>query len=394
VKGHGATGTYGPDMLRLILLLSSLAAACSDGSEPEPDAYLGGSRLGPNDVSLLLPLPADPETSATLSRMSDEGGLVPRTLFDRLVADDILDPYESFHVVAVRFDLCDRTAPGACPTDSDGRLRVVFQPLAKASPQTIGIDVAFHAFYPIPARELGDVVASLRELRAMTGTSPDAPLAVNSAVDDAAYATKLRALVTRYAKPASLFRLTLFGQPSIISSIRWVLRGVVRDGSSYVDISIPAIDVTEQQAVLTGALDEISFEILPNADVPTGFAIAPLESTFASASRPQQLAALEALAAVDNPLLETAETLPCVSCHVSTLLLPDRAATVGVEVASLQNTFESTFNLSIDAGISTQRDRSLRNFGWFFGEPAISQRVANETAQVLAEIEARWPSTP
>jgi hypothetical protein len=33
----------------------------------------------------------------------------------------------------------------------------------------------------------------------------------------------------------------------------------------------------------------------------------------------------------------------------------------------------------------------LRAFGWVFREPAISQRVINETAQVLTEIEARFP---
>jgi hypothetical protein len=35
--------------------------------------------------------------------------------------------------------------------------------------------------------------------------------------------------------------------------------------------------------------------------------------------------------------------------------------------------------------------RVVRGFGWAASFPAISQRVANDTAQVLAEIDARFP---
>jgi hypothetical protein len=52
--------------------------------------------------------------------------------------------------------------------------------------------------------------------------------------------------------------------------------------------------------------------------------------------------------------------------------------------------YESSHNTTVDS--IAQRDaRVLRGLGWAAGAPAISQRVANDTAQVLTELERRFP---
>ena len=57
--------------------------------------------------------------------------------------------------------------------------------------------------------------------------------------------------------------------------------------------------------------------------------------------------------------------------------------------------FTSTYDLSNPNGIALDNERSLRAFGWLNTQPAISQRVMNETAIVLVEMEIRFlPAAP
>ena len=51
--------------------------------------------------------------------------------------------------------------------------------------------------------------------------------------------------------------------------------------------------------------------------------------------------------------------------------------------------YTSSFDLT--TGASATNNRSLRAFGYLFGEAEISQRVVNHTAQVLVEIAERYP---
>lgn len=380
-------------MRALCLVLA--VAACGEPLEPAPDAYVPTQTgaLGLNDVTFLLPLPADPVGATTLLRMTDGGELVPRALFTRLVTTpgDVGADYGQFHVVAVRFDLCDRAAPGPCPAGLDGRLRLVLQPLFGATGGAQALDVALHAFYPIPAGELGGVVDELRALAGLGGIPTDAALAVNAPVAaDPAYAARLRALVLAHARPERLFRVTLFTQNLMSAAFNWTFRGVVRDGASYADIVIPDLGVAQQRTLLSGGV-ETSYATTPLADAPAGVALALDDQQFAAASPADRRSALEALAAAENPTLHTAETVQCVACHVSTFLGARRSTFAAIDPASLGSRFASTYDLSIAAGVSATNNRSLRNLGWLFDEPAISQRVANETAQALTEIAQRFP---
>ncbi|WP_438015421.1 hypothetical protein WMF18_31735 [Sorangium sp. So ce315] len=94
-------------------------------------------------------------------------------------------------------------------------------------------------------------------------------------------------------------------------------------------------------------------------------------------------------------MTHSAETVQRVGCHVATYLTTRRATVAGVDPATIAGRYTSTYDLSIAAGIATEQPASLRAFGWHITIPAISQRVANDTAQTLTEIEARFPpATP
>jgi hypothetical protein len=61
-------------------------------------------------------------------------------------------------------------------------------------------------------------------------------------------------------------------------------------------------------------------------------------------------------------------------------------------LADVAGRYASSYDLSIAAGMNTTSDRTLRMFGWLGRDAFIGQRVANDTAQALVEIEARYPA--
>jgi hypothetical protein len=101
---------------------------------------------------------------------------------------------------------------------------------------------------------------------------------------------------------------------------------------------------------------------------------------------------MAALAAVENPLTHTAETVACVACHVSTVVTAARAASTGIDPMTLPGRYTSKFDLSISGGKSAESPRTIRALGYLALLPMISQRVVNDTAQTLAEIEQRFPA--
>jgi hypothetical protein len=367
-------------MKRLLLVL---AACSSDGRSPDAHASTEGRVLGLNDVSILLPLPAT-TTAPVLAKMT---GLVPGDLFERLVVapNDTISKFEEFHIVAVRFDLCDRPAPGACPAGDDGRLRIVYQPLGQAIGQTSANDVALHAFYPIPNAELGAVVDELRRIAAIANTPVTA--ALRPATPSVTYADALRTLVMRYAGEEKLLRLTLFAQNAMTASLNWAFRGEERASTSaaFAPIRIPAIAQVQQRTILVGG--DTTYDTMPIADAPAGFALALDSAAFGAADPAARMQALEAMAQIQNPLTHSAETVQCVGCHVTTFLTARRAAIAGIDPQAISGRYASSFDLSA----AVTNNRSLRAFGYLFDQVMISQRVVNDTAQVLVEIEARFP---
>lgn len=377
--------------VRHVLLSAALLAGCdAPPGDPVPPPAPGDRTLGMNDVTMLLPLPAG-GAPPTLLRVDGPGAaLVPRALYERLALapGDVVSRYEDLHVVAVRFDLCDRIRPEPCREDRDGQLRLVLQPVSAGA----ALDVALHAFYPIPRAELPGVVDELRGLSRLQGEPYASPLKVSPALSGqrAGYADGLRALVTRYAREDRLLRLTLFAQHARAAALNWAFRGLERRGADYEDMVIPGVRAPAQRVILLGG--DVSYDVTPAVDEPSGLTLALAAPRFQAASADARRQALAALAAVESPRAHTAETAQCVACHVSSFLTGRRAAAAGVAPEAIEGRYGSTYDLSIGAGISAGNERSLRALGWFFTMPALSQRVANETAEVLAEMEHRFPA--
>ena len=357
--------------------------------------------LDMNDVTILAPLPTSSATSVLLrgADVADDGTVfVPRVHFDRLAAarefagsSPVLNVaiYDRLHLIAVRFDLCDRHLPGVCPEAEDARLRLVFQPLFLDGAAD---DVGFHAFYTVRRDEITDAVAALRDL-AMIAPPQTGALRVSpalSAANPEPYAAKVRAFVKRYGGEARMVRLTVNAQPQIFSQVRWVLRGVEKRGDAFVDMPMVGASATDisESVILSG---DPGYDVMPVTDTPSGFLGAINTNLFVAANATKQRDYLAALAAVENPMTHTAETVACVACHVTTVITSARATRSSIDPLTLPERYTSRFDLSTAAGKSATTPQTIRALGYVGRQPLISQRVVNDTAQTLAEIEQRYP---
>ena len=173
------------------------------------------------------------------------------------------------------------------------------------------------------------------------------------------------------------------------ASITWELRGVERSGNAFVAIPIVGSTAISEDVLLSS---EPGYDVRPNADTPSGLAGAIKKYMFDAADISRKRAFLAALAAVDNPLSHTAETVPCVACHVSTVVMNARALATGIDPLTLPGRYTSKFDLSVAGGQSATTLNTVRAFGYLGTQPLISQRVVNDTAQTLTEIEDRYPA--
>lgn len=355
---------------------------------PPGDAPLETQPLGMSDISIVAPT-LGPDTSLRMTGIAGTRDLVPRTLYARLATShgDIVNDFEDFMIFGIRFDLCDRVATGPCPEAADGSLRLVFQPTLA---QVVAADVGVHAFYTIPAAELGFVINELRAIARLNGTGPmvGGPLTEfhNSSI---AGVQRLHALLDKYTTTDRLIRLALMGQDARSSTPHVVFRGIELHDGQWNDIAVASLDATQQDAALTDT--DPSYAVTPVADRPENFALTLTSGSFNAAPPAAQRDALDALVATQNPGLHTSSTVQCIACHTSTYLGVHRAQVAIIGLGTLPSRFQTTRDVRLTNSISPTSPVSLHAFGWLGSQVAISQRVANETAMVLDEIQQRFP---
>lgn len=368
-----------------------LGCGVSSGQDGGTDAgFIPTQRhaLGLNDVTFLLPL----EPLDAGSAFGPAASWLPAAPLGRLAhGPPLVDVVvQRLRVVGLRFDVCDRATPTPCPTDSDGVWRVVLQPQFEGAPSVE--DVAVHAFFPVPASEVARVVDELRWLAARAQTPRNAPLQVRTIfASDGEYRARLVSLVGQALRPERLFRMTLFGQETERSALAWVFRGEELSQGSFRPIVIPDILDTSQE-VLFFAGD--SYTVQPLADAPLGFTRSLMDTTFRLSGTDQQRQTISALFAVDNPRTNTSGTVQCVSCHVSTTVLAPRANDAGIDLTTVAGRYTSSdFDLT-PLGSAELRGRTLRALGYLEQTPLVSQRVINESANVVSEIDQQFPPAP
>lgn len=343
-----------------------LCAGCSaplpvsDGGAGPPDAGVPAADAGrpwrPSEVSFLFPLPTDG------GDLPGVAGLLPPALFAQLGQPDAglprlveaaggRDLFPELRVVSARVDPCFDPGDGGCVP----QVRLAAQTF---DPSTGDVsDAAIHLFYALDRAAFVDLLAAIR---AASRAAPAPP-----GLGPSPFADRLRAALLAPCSTANLTRFTFMATGR---SKNWFFFVLDRDATgAFARSAIAGV----------GDADSFTDQGLVGYRMGIGFGVpwfpdALLGSPSTRAlTEPEFAAAYDQLTKLQDPARTRTAAVNCAACHVAestqTEALRDRDA--GVPPAAL-------------------RFGNLHAFSYFNGQPVVSVRTANETAEVLRALDA------
>jgi hypothetical protein len=382
---------------RSFALLAALLLACSSGSTTTADAGSDAAppppALGMNDVSVLVPLPSSPSAPGYLgpTDAGDKGPLLPQTVYDKIPKFGVppaqgLD-YARMRAVAIRFDGC---FPGKAGCEA--QIRLVMQPITDDGQ---ALDSALHLFYLLTEEELGVLVGELRRLRTLAPEVKDAPLDVHAGLAaqgaEGPYGAALRELVLRFAGKDNLVRMTFFLRAPPREE-EWFFGGLERVNGLFQVLDIVGVGPMNQRVNRPLVTEGYQYVFTPAPTTPEDGSLLLTSDGAKAAARPELEKAFASYLRVENPKKYGPDALPCAGCHVSTFVTESARVAFGLDAAAFPNDAFSSKRDLTRRGESGGNPSSLRAFGWFERKPMIGQRVVNETASVVDDLEARFPA--
>jgi hypothetical protein len=301
----------------------------------------------------------------------------------------------------VRIDPCfGNVGPITNPDTCANQLRIVFQSLVinNQTGATQASDHAIHAFYSLTRDQLVELVGQMTQLRIDQGQTADmGPLAVHPLLASqglqGAFATALNNLIVQYAGQQNLTRFTQVFSPDDFPL--WNFRGfdVAADGTTTPREIATLGSATEDTFVNTGGVNLGQNESGLGATTPPTSAdnISLLWDlpTAQKAAQPAQQAAVDAAFRIANPDDHSANTIDCVSCHLSEPSRLLTAATLGLPTDTNANgfvadpNFVSVTDMQQTAPMQTTKALNVHVFSYRDDGPHIAARVVNETATVV-----------
>ena len=355
--------------------------------------------LSLNDLSVLLPLPRDLSERSLLLQPKDRGSfgdLIPMAIYKKLPqllpesANSV--PYRnSLRVIAIRIDPCffEGVGPQACRH----QIRLVWQPVVQDSTGVTTRDAAVHSFYEMNEVDFSRLWPQWRTL--FSGLAAD-PLQVQPQLRKEGLHgptwRALRDLVLKTCGAQNLVRVTtmaLFSGEEL-----WIFQGFDVVQGQVQEIKIPRIQETAQALVIGGPSFKAYTGIMAPSPEQDSQLASLVQNSFAFLKTRPEVEVKELMNRLyeyENPLKHNPGTLDCASCHVA-----QQALSWGQQNYSFWDwkngfdkfSYKSTWNLepSIPSVLKTNQ---LRAFGYFTNQPAISQRVINETAEAANWFSAR-----
>lgn len=382
-----------------------LASACGDdmsstggaGSGAGGTGGAGGASavapaLGLNDVSVLIPLPKTIDAPGYLGSADAgaRGVLLPQDVFDAIPTFPVVPSqgllYDRMRVLAVRFDGCSGGV-GQCEPE----IRLVLQPVNNSKAR----DSALHLFFRLTQDEMTEVVAQLRDLRALAPeVTTEGPLDVHPALAaqgvEGPYGAALRELLLAHAGEDNLVRVTFFLRAPPTNEV-WFFGGFDRAGTKLTPIDVVGVGTDPQRVILTKTSTTYAYDLTPLGTTPEDGSVLTSSATAEAASDAERAAAFASFLRVQNPSTYVPDELPCAGCHLASFVTADASTRFGLDAGSLADNFTSTRDLSMRGG-SAGNPSSLRAFGWFGDEPMIAQRTINDSAKIADDLEARYPA--
>lgn len=372
-------------MIRLLLIAITFTLS----------VFAADSKLGLNDVSILLPLPKseDWDLLPKPQTLGGKGALLTREIFNQvpqLVAfasnDDV---YSAMRAVGIRIDPCFTEGHG--PVKCQTQIRLIWQPLSVTGNETSTIDASLHTFYQLSEPEFKSLVVELKNLKATTGDETnDQALGINPIIKSqglgGAYYTQFIKILYSYIGIENFSRVT-FMQLSMNGNA-WVFGGFDYKNSELQPILIPRVDSFRQTFKNSATPRPIWFigGITPEPTQSENFNILTRDSRkLAPQDEAAIIEAAKSAFKFENPNLHNPGTVDCVSCHVAQpakIWAMRQYPWLQIDSLSRDITYSSKLNIRNMSPMQIHTN-IVRSFGYFMSMPFVAQRTINESAEVV-----------
>lgn len=361
----------------------------------------GDYKFGLNDVSILLPLPQVSELNLLLEPKSQDQGraLLPETPYKFLpVLTPLIDHEKNYQfnlkVVAIRFDPCFQE--GLTPQMCQAQIRLVWQPLYIDQNQVTTIDAAVHTFYNLSTTEWSSLIS---ELQSLTLVDKKLPLQIHPVLLNEGYQgpywSSLKKIILKYAGGKNLVRCTAM---TVRMDRVWGFQGLDLVQGSWKQIEIPTLKSPHHpNAKVVNVSVFFEPESLFNLKEFKG-GISLLETNnkhwfrllsdsikYTETQTEDNIReALSIAQKIENPNFHNPGTTDCASCHISQGIRfwGERYQPNWIFSETYRN---NEFNLT-NTSVNPWMTNKLRAFGYFNRDSSISQRVINESAEVVMKI--------
>ncbi len=342
-----------------------------------------------NDVSFLYPVSEGPSALLAPQDQGSLGPILPQEVYNQIpllvVAIPKAEMLTKIKVVSLRIDPCFPGEP--TPQKCERSVRLIWQPVEKSRRgMWIAHDAAFHSFYTLNDSEFFALVKELENLKNKYQIQTQGlPLWIHPGLAKADYREEFKLMLLNYIGEKNLTKITamfLRGAGNM-----WAFVSYAKTASGKLEMQkIPRLDQATAQSFVNLALPEDHFrdsQIQPQPKGNDTFNLI-MQDQANSLKDPKILwSEIESMVRIENPKLHNPDTMDCVSCHVAqpAKLWAFRKYPELKVQADLISYKNPAFNLNNEAKTS-DNTLLIRAFGYDQENPAISQRVINESAEV------------
>lgn len=340
-----------------------------------------------HDVSVLFPIQKTlPDQYALKAEtMTERGVLLPKFVGAKIPLLDVSlkldEQVNQLHVIGVRFDPPEVRLIWHVPLNFarewEERQRILY------------LDVAVHTFYKLTEQE---VPVFMEELKALSTLSEDTvtsmmPLGVHPSLArdgmGGAYGQGLQKLLSKWVGEKNLTKMTFMNMKAV--HLHWAFGGVNVANGRTTPLKIGKINTTGPQVFTNDAFPASYFNggigPAPQGQDEFNRFVSDSEKSISNAPEKLEKAHLRARV-IENPLLESSDTVDCVSCHVAQpLRYISEYKQPELKEAELSRFTSTRYNLKVTSPVRTQTD-NIRSFGYLGKDVAVNQRAINESANV------------
>ena len=389
--------------LALIVPFSACASNSGSTGATTTNALPVGS-VGLNEVSALLPLPRNQQEADLMikpSNVGSKGQTMPDWLAPRptlVQSEDRETTIKNLRVVATRLDPCWPSIAETDLTRCQRVLHVIWQPIVPAwetgATTMAGADAGLHTFHRLSDSEFSELLREIIALNAPDPLDARTPLKVHLTIASqglsGSYWAGLKSLIEKYAGGDNAFEMTFLALRANTSNSYlgrgWLLAGMNFGNGQQSRVPVATTNDNEEHfGNNEGGSVEDATTFLGDF-TPTSANTTALLGIVGDSTKAQTAPLADIQAAVDvalkseNPLLNTLDSIECMTCHVATTARNWAEKNRDIDTSTSPYRYTNkNFDLTLVSDSAT-RTNAIHGLGWYGVHSCISQRTVNDTA--------------